>query len=40
MAAAYIVATTIYIIYSISLWSRQRKYRRQLEQTHEATREQ
>ena len=32
MTAAYIVATTIYIIYSISLWSRQRRYRRQLEQ--------
>jgi hypothetical protein len=35
MTAAYIVATTIYAIYSISLWSRQRKYRRQLEQARE-----
>ena len=33
MTAAYIVATTIYVIYSFSLWSRQRKYRRQLEQS-------
>jgi hypothetical protein len=31
MTAAYVVATAIYIIYSISLWSRQRRYRRQLE---------
>jgi uncharacterized membrane protein len=31
MTAAYIIATVIYVIYSISLWSRQRKYRRQLE---------
>jgi hypothetical protein len=35
MTAAYIVATAIYVIYSISLWSRQRKYRRQLEETRE-----
>jgi hypothetical protein len=32
MTAAYIVATTIYIIYSITLWSRARRYRRQLNQ--------
>lgn len=32
MTAAYIIATAIYVVYSISLWSRQRKYRRQLEQ--------
>jgi len=33
MTAAYIVATTIYVIYSITLWSRARRYRRQLTQT-------
>jgi hypothetical protein len=31
MTEAYVVATVIYIVYSISLWSRQRRYRRQLE---------
>ena len=35
MTAAYIVATTIYVIYSISLWSRQRRYRKQLEHDRE-----
>jgi hypothetical protein len=33
MTAAYVVATTIYIIYSITLWSRARRYRRELSQT-------
>ena len=32
MTAAYVVATAIYVIYSITLWSRARRYRRQLEQ--------
>lgn len=31
MTTAYVIATAIYVIYSISLWSRQRKLRRQLE---------
>jgi hypothetical protein len=35
MVAAYIVATTIYVVYSISLWVRGRRYRRQLEQDRE-----
>jgi hypothetical protein len=35
MTAAYIIATGIYIIYSFSLWSRARRYRRQLEQAGE-----
>lgn len=35
MTAAYIVATVIYVIYSITLWSRARRYRRQLNQTDE-----
>lgn len=35
MTAAYIVATSIYIIYSITLWSRARRYRRQLNMTND-----
>jgi hypothetical protein len=35
MTAGYVVATAIYLVYAISLWSRQRKYRRQLEQDRE-----
>jgi hypothetical protein len=35
MIAAYCVATAIYIAYSISLWVRGRRYRRQLEHDRE-----
>ena len=35
MTAAYVIATAIYVVYSISLWSRQRRYRKQLEQDRE-----
>jgi hypothetical protein len=28
MIAAYVVATTVYLLYSISLWVRGRRYRR------------
>ena len=33
MTAGYVIATSIYLIYSISLWSRARRYRRQLNQS-------
>jgi hypothetical protein len=32
MTAAYIVATAIYVAYSISLWARARRYRRELDE--------
>jgi hypothetical protein len=32
MVAAYIVATTIYVAYSLSLWLRARRYRRELDE--------
>jgi hypothetical protein len=31
MTAAYVVASVIYIAYSLSLWTRARRYRRQIE---------
>jgi hypothetical protein len=31
MTTAYVIATAIYVVYSISLWSRERKLRRQLD---------
>ncbi len=38
MIAAYIVATTIYVVYSISLWLRDRRLRARLESTREMDR--
>lgn len=31
MVAAYVVATIVYLVYSVSLWLRGRKYRERLE---------
>lgn len=36
MTAAYVIASVIYIVYSISLWTRARRYRRRIDGTDNA----